>query len=79
MSDVDLCRVPWRVGRRKLRTVYAVLAVDDPEGDVLIGLLDTPALAAAAVRGHNRTLGLDPLLSTPLERPEEEPDGPVPT
>ena len=78
IEGTDLTRRPWRVGRRKLRTIYAVVG-DDRESDVLIGLLDTPELAAACVRGHNRMLGLDPLLSTTLERPEEEPDGPVPT
>jgi len=70
MSDVDPCRVPWRVGRRKLRTIYAVVG-DDADGDLLIGMLDTPALAAAAVRAHNRMIGLDPLMTRPLDTPEE--------
>lgn len=64
----DLVRVPWRVGRRVGRTVYAVVGLDPSDDDILIGVMDTRALASAVVRAHNRAIGLDPLL---LERPEE--------
>jgi hypothetical protein len=51
---------PWwwfdkmRVGRRKLRTLYLVdPSSHDPEADVLIGLVDTPDLAAEMVKRWN--------------------------
>jgi hypothetical protein len=42
--------LPWRVGRRVGRTIYAVTGTGD---DVLIGVMDTRELAAAAVAAHN--------------------------
>lgn len=48
--------LPWRTGRRVGRTVYAVTGGADHD-DLLIGLMDTRALAARAVADHNR--GLD--------------------
>jgi hypothetical protein len=48
--------LPWRVGRKVGRTIYAH-ATDDPDGDgVLIGMMDTPALATEAVTWHNQRL-----------------------
>jgi hypothetical protein len=50
-------RVRWRVGRSVGRTIYAVVeAPPAVAGDVLIGMLDTKELAAAAVRDHNAAL-----------------------
>lgn len=42
--------MPWRVGRKVGRTIYT----DEGDGDgVLIGVMDTRELAAAAVEAHN--------------------------
>lgn len=51
-----LVNVRWRVGRSVGRTIYAVLEEPAVAGDVLIGLMDSSALAAAAVRDHNEAL-----------------------
>lgn len=52
----DPVNLPWRVGRKVGRTIYAH-PTDDPDGDgVLIGMMDTPRLAAAAVQAHNTHL-----------------------
>lgn len=48
---------PWRVGRRKGRTIYAVVSRTASDEDLLIGLMDTRALAAEAVDAHNTRLG----------------------
>lgn len=54
-------RWPWRTGRKVGRTVYAHppgISEEDPAYDGhLIGLFDSPDLAAAAVRAHNMTIG----------------------
>jgi hypothetical protein len=47
---------PWRTGRRKGRTVYAVVSRSAGDADVLIGLMDTRAIAAEAVACHNARL-----------------------
>lgn len=49
----DPATMRWRVGRRVGRTVYAVPWEDDNDEGWLIGLMDTPALATAAVYAHN--------------------------
>jgi len=46
----------WRVGRKVGRTIYAQLADAPGDHDPLIGLMDTKALAQAAVRAHNDRL-----------------------
>jgi hypothetical protein len=51
MTVLALELLPWRVGRRVGRTIYAVTGTGD---DVLIGVMDTRELAAAAVAAHNR-------------------------
>lgn len=56
---------PWRVGRHLGRTVYAQVHVDPTRKDVVLGMLDTPELAQAAVDAHNRLLGPNPLLPAP--------------
>jgi len=60
MSDRPLQRelrlLPWRVGRKVGRTIYAVVGETDSDDDVLIGLMDTRELAAAACRAHNRAV-----------------------
>lgn len=46
----------WRVGRKVGRTIYAVTPGDEP--DPLVGVMDTVALAAEAVRAHNADLNI---------------------
>lgn len=46
----------WRVGRRVGRTIYALVSDDasqPSDTDLLVGVMDTPALATEAVRAHN--------------------------
>ena len=52
----------WRVGRKVGRMIYAQILSEPSDGDVLIGVLDTPELAALAVMAHNQYL---------LERPDK--------
>ncbi|HKY60539.1 MAG TPA: hypothetical protein VJP59_05955 [Gemmatimonadota bacterium] len=46
----------WRVGRKVGRTIYAQAGESPSDADVLIGVMDRPTLAAAAVMAHNATL-----------------------
>ncbi len=50
--------VPWRVGRSIGRTIYARLGTGyfDINSDIVIGMMDTPELAAEAVSAHNSRL-----------------------
>lgn len=48
--------LPWRTGRKVGRTLYAQLGPEPDDHDPIIGLMDTKALAEAAVRGHNDEL-----------------------
>lgn len=43
----------WRVGRKVGRTIYAMEGREPTDDDTLIGMMDTPVLAAEAVRTHN--------------------------
>lgn len=43
----------WRQGRRVGRTIYAQLGPEPADTDPIIGLMDTPELAAQAVNAHN--------------------------
>lgn len=49
-------RNPWRVGRKVGRTIYAQIGSEPHEDDVLIGVMDTPELARAAVEAHNEAV-----------------------
>lgn len=53
MNPVEL---PWRVGRKVGRTIYAQLAADASDDDPLIGVMDTRELAADAVGAHNHRI-----------------------
>jgi len=56
MSDqnsVDFVKLPWRVGRKVGRTVYAQVGDEPNDGDCLIGVFDTRELATEAVQAHN--------------------------
>ncbi len=48
---------PWRVGRKVGRTIYAQVSGKPSDEDVLIGVMDSPGLAAEAVANHNATFG----------------------
>lgn len=48
--------MPWRVGRKVGRTIYAQSGPTASDDDRLIGTMDTPELAAEAVRTHNDAL-----------------------
>jgi hypothetical protein len=43
----------WRTGRKVGRTIYAQLGPEPSDDDPLIGVMDTPELAAEAVRTRN--------------------------
>ena len=47
----------WRTGRKVGRTIYAQLGPEPSDDDVLIGMMDTPELAAEACAAHNRGMG----------------------
>ena len=55
---VDLLSLPWRTGRKVGRTMYARLGPEASDEDPLIGMMDTPELAAAAVAAHNYCLNV---------------------
>lgn len=46
----------WRVGRKVGRTIYVQLGEEPSDRDPLIGMMDTPEIAALAVRGVNALL-----------------------
>jgi len=52
-QDPDWVDWRWRVGRKVGRTIYAVVGKEPSDEDVLIGVMDTPALALEAVTWHN--------------------------
>jgi hypothetical protein len=52
MSD-DLISLPWRIGRRVGRTIYAMTGAAPSDDDPLIGVMDTRELAEAACLAHN--------------------------
>jgi hypothetical protein len=51
MGDLSVFR--WRTGRKVGRTIYAQLGAEPSDEDPLIGVMDTPQLASAAVAEHN--------------------------
>ena len=58
-SDIipDPLSLPWRVGRHEGRTIYAQGGAEaSREDDELIGVMDTPELAAEACAAHNHML-----------------------
>jgi hypothetical protein len=56
-------RVPvtWRTGRHAGRTVYAQAGPEPSDADLLIGVMDTPELAAEASEGRNGRAEVDEL------------------
>lgn len=63
----ELLTRTWRVGRKVERTLYAQLGPQPSDDDILIGMVDTPALAARLVLDHNHAL-------TCAHRPGDEPE-----
>ena len=51
-----LLRARWRVGRKVGRTIYAMVGPRASDDDVLIGVMDSEALARDAVGAHNTRL-----------------------
>lgn len=49
-------RVRWRTGWSAGRTIYAMSGAEPSDRDRLIGMMDTPELAAAACFAHNEVL-----------------------
>lgn len=47
----EVCR--WRVGHKLGRTVYAMVGETASDDDELLGMMDTPELAALVVNAHN--------------------------
>jgi len=43
----------WRTGRKVGRTIYAMIGLLPADTDMLIGVMDTKALAQEAVSAHN--------------------------
>jgi hypothetical protein len=56
LSGEDLTRLPWRVGRKVRRNLYAVVGDQPSDGDYDIGRMDDAWLAARVVSDHNATL-----------------------
>jgi hypothetical protein len=46
----------WRVGRKVGRTIYMIVHTEASDDDVLIGVMDSPEIAAEAVTAHNHYL-----------------------
>lgn len=53
----------WRVGRRVGRTIYLQFGEQPSDVDRLIGMMDTPELAAQAVDAVNHSLDLDQVVA----------------
>jgi hypothetical protein len=51
-----LIALPWRVGRKVPRNLYACLSPVPSDLDVDIGRMDSPELAAEVVEAHNERL-----------------------
>jgi hypothetical protein len=60
LGEVDVSETThwlrWRVGRGGGRTIYAQIAAEASDDDVLIGVMDTRRLAEEAVTAHNAVL-----------------------
>lgn len=52
----DYVDLPWRVGSKVKRTIYAVVPDLGHDQHPLLGLMDTPQLAEEVVFAHNRLL-----------------------
>ena len=50
---MDYTKIKWRTGRKVGRTIYAQVGDAPADNDPLIGVMDSPELAQAAVEAHN--------------------------
>lgn len=57
MFPEEYATAEWRTGRSVGRTIYAMRGGIPSDTDPLIGVMDTPQLARAAVEAHNKLLG----------------------
>lgn len=51
---MDYIQLKWRVGEKLRRTIYAVVPDLEYDEHPLLGLMDTPELAAEVVFSHNK-------------------------
>lgn len=58
-DPATLATLPWRVGRKVQRTIYAQVENEPSDDDILIGLMDSPVISVEAVRAHNAALGFE--------------------
>lgn len=63
--------LPWRVGRKVGRTIYAQVGALPSDNDPLIGLMDTFELAHEAVNAHNHALPTTTASSTREAGPDQ--------
>lgn len=56
VRDSDALDMPWRVGPKVGRTIYAQFGDEPSDDDPLIGVMDTRALATEVVDSHNQLL-----------------------
>jgi len=59
-ETLDLLSLPWRVGTKNGRTLYAYAGEWAAREDVMIGVMDTPELAAEVCAAHNERLAVNP-------------------
>jgi len=52
----DVLLLPWRIGRKLGRTLYAVIGDEPADNDILLGLLDDELVAKLIVDTHNEAL-----------------------
>jgi hypothetical protein len=55
-TEGDLIVARWRTGRKVGRTIYAQARDEPSDEDLLIGVMDSPRLAARLVQDHNRSI-----------------------
>jgi hypothetical protein len=69
---VPPARAKWRVGRKVGRTVYIQTGEEPSNLDILIGMMDSPELAALAVKAVNEHLDRRHAENQRASRPTEE-------
>jgi len=54
---MDVTEMPWRTGKSIGRTIYACPPGSDyRDGEIVIGMMDTPEIADEVVASHNLRL-----------------------
>lgn len=49
----DVFTLPWRVGRKLFRTVYAQIGDEPSDDDIFLGIFDSAEVALAVAEQHN--------------------------